>query len=51
KFQTVSGVFYGPHGGTEHFWIRDPMDLVDILGPDRRPVAYISRGKHANYPV
>eukprot|EP00904_Undaria_pinnatifida_P003240 jgi/Undpi1/12917/HiC_scaffold_7.g02583.m1 len=51
----VSGVFYAPHSGHEHFWIRDHDDIDEIMGGEGgdgyRPEVFISRGKHANYPV
>lgn len=46
---------YAPHGSSEHFWIGDQDDLDEILGGEGgdglRPKVYVSRGKHASYPV
>jgi hypothetical protein len=48
---TVTGVLYQPHGSKEHFWIRDPKDLTKILSGGTQPIVYVSRGKHACYPL
>lgn len=53
--QGVTGVFYGPHSSHEHFWVRDPDDLQTLMegegGDGLRPQVFVSRGKHASYPV
>lgn len=46
------GVCYRPHGEEEHFWIRDHDDVMRITDNGRHgPAVYVSRGKHASYPV
>jgi hypothetical protein len=47
----VVGVLYQPHGGKEHYWLRDLADLARILAFDKRPSVYVSHGKHAGYPI
>lgn len=53
--QAVTGVFFGPHSSFEHFWVRDAGDLEALMGGDGgdgyRPRVFISRGKHASYPI
>lgn len=55
RSQGVAGVCYAPHSSSEHFWIGDQDDLNEILGGEGgdglRPRVYVSRGKHAGYPV
>jgi hypothetical protein len=46
----VTGVLYRPHSEREHFWIRHDDDLESIL-QGGRPVAYVARSKHAQYPI
>jgi hypothetical protein len=50
--RVVVGVVYMPHGSREHFWIRNAYDLDTILVDRRtRPTVFVSRGKHAQYPI
>ncbi|CAM9291755.1 unnamed protein product [Pylaiella littoralis] len=49
--QSVRGVFYGPHSSHEHMWIRDQNDLNEILNNGGRPRVFVSRSKHASYPI
>ncbi|CBJ49087.1 expressed unknown protein [Ectocarpus siliculosus] len=51
RHQNVSGVFYGPHSGHEHMWIRNKDDVKEILDETGRPRVYVSLGKHASYPL
>jgi hypothetical protein len=46
----IKGVIYLPHGGLEHFAIRDRDDLSQIF-INNHPVVYCSQGKHASYPT
>lgn len=47
----VIAVIYQPHGTKEHFAIRDKDDIEAILSKGLRPVVFVARGKHANYPT
>lgn len=49
--KAITGVFYGPHSGFEHFWIRNAEDIAAIMEDGLHPRVYISKGKHASYPV
>jgi hypothetical protein len=47
---TVEGIDFKPHNSSEHFRITDALDIKQIL-KDGHPQVYVSRGKHACYPV
>ena len=48
---TVLGVCYQPHGIKEHYWLRSDSDLKTVLRGNAQAKAYVSKGKHAVYPI
>lgn len=48
---TVLGVCYQPHGIKEHYWLRGERDLKTVLHHNAQPRVYVSKDKHAIYPL
>lgn len=46
----IMGICYLPHSSSEHFWIRNKEDLNKLFNKKKTKV-YISKGKHAMYPI